>query len=45
MHGVLLTPLAEFIKLNFAFYFSLVLARPVIDPFAFRAGEFYESIL
>jgi hypothetical protein len=45
MHGLGFTPFAIFFELDLAFYFTLVLAGPVIDPFAFRAGEFYESIL
>ena len=38
MRSHLLAPLTKFLELDFAFYQLLVLARPVVDPFAFGAG-------
>lgn len=38
-------PLAIFFELNFAFYFALIFAGPIVDPFTFRALKFYEKIL
>jgi hypothetical protein len=38
MHGVNLAPFAEFLQLDLSSDQLLVLAGPVIDPFAFRAG-------
>jgi hypothetical protein len=38
-------PFAEFFQVDFALYFALVLAGPVIDALALRAGEFDESVL
>jgi hypothetical protein len=45
MRGVFLAPLAILLKLDLSGDELLVLAGPVIDPFAFGTGEFYESIL
>ena len=41
----LLAPLAKFIELDFLGNELLVLAGPVIYPFAVPASEFYKSIL
>jgi len=45
MLGLFLAPFAELVKLDFLGNEFLVLAGPVIDTFASRAGEFYKSIL
>ena len=45
MRSLLFAPFTEFQKLDLPLYLFLILARPVIDMFAFGAGQFYESIL
>ena len=45
VHGVLATPIAEFLKLNLALYELFVLASPIIDAFATLATEFNKLIL
>ena len=40
MNGVLLAPFAKLFELNFALNFLLVLAAPVVDPFALGTGQF-----
>jgi len=45
MNGVLLAPFAKLFELNLSFNELLILGRPIINPFAVRAGEFYQSIL
>ena len=45
MRGLRPAPFAIFFKLNFALNKFLVLARPVIYPLAFSAGQFDESVL
>jgi len=45
MRGFFTAPFAEFFQLNFALYFALVFAWPVIDALTGGAGEFYEAIL
>jgi len=42
---VLFAPLAKFLELYFALNFFLILAAPVIDPFAGAAGKFDKSFL
>jgi len=39
------TPLAMLLEINFPLNFFFVFAAPVIDSFAFFAGQFYEKIL
>jgi len=41
MNSVLFAPFAKLLELYFALNELLVLSAPVIDPFAFFAGEFY----
>jgi len=40
-----LAPFAPFFELYFAFNFFLVFAAPIVDLFAFAAGEFYKLVL
>jgi len=45
MLGLLSAPFAVFFKLDFLGYQLLILAGPIIYPFARRASKLYKSIL
>ncbi len=45
MNGLLLAPFAPLFELYLPLNFFSVFSAPIIDSFAFGAGEFYEKIL
>ncbi len=45
MGGLFAAPGTVLFELDFALYFALIFAAPVVDAFAGLAGKFYESVL
>ena len=45
MHGLLATPLAKLLELDFALNFLPIFAAPIVDAFAHTALELYQLVL
>ena len=45
MYRLFAAPLAVFLEFDFTLNRFLIFLRPVVRPAAFRAGEFYQTIL